>query len=376
MSIARISGTMLQANLERQGTNLSIDAAAYFDVSNYRLGVNNSSPQYTLDVTGNAHLGNLYILGNTIQLDSGYKLNLGAISNITIAGGAANTVVYTDGAGNLSFGNLAQLSGIEGFSGNSITLGANTRGTLAPGATSLSSTTTVTDAIALLNQSLGNITGGGGGAISTSGNINAGNANIAGNLTTGNITVNFNANVLGNIAVQNFISGKIKSGTVSIPTSANIIYVATNGNDTSNDGTINSPYASIAKAANSAPSGASIHVAPGVYTENNPVTIPNNVSLIGDTIRAVSVQPQNPNSDIFYLSGGTYVWGLTVKNYNANAFAYSPSMSNMNFYVSPYIQNITSSATNANACAVMIDGNYVGPLGTKAMIVGFYTMIN
>ena len=41
MAIAKITGPMLQANLERQGTNLSVDAAAYFDVNNYRLGVNN-----------------------------------------------------------------------------------------------------------------------------------------------------------------------------------------------------------------------------------------------------------------------------------------------------------------------------------------------
>ena len=77
MAIGKITGTMLQANLERQGTNISIDAAAYFDVTNYRLGVNNNSPQYTLDISGNAHLGNLYILGNTITTDSGKKLNLG-----------------------------------------------------------------------------------------------------------------------------------------------------------------------------------------------------------------------------------------------------------------------------------------------------------
>ena len=71
MAIGKISGTMLQANLERQGTNISIDATAYFDVNNHRFGVNTLSPQYTLDISGNAHLGNLYILGNTISSDSG-----------------------------------------------------------------------------------------------------------------------------------------------------------------------------------------------------------------------------------------------------------------------------------------------------------------
>ena len=66
MAIARISGTMLQANLERQGTNLSIDAAATFDVVNYRLGVNNNTPQYTLDVNGSANISGNAIINSTI----------------------------------------------------------------------------------------------------------------------------------------------------------------------------------------------------------------------------------------------------------------------------------------------------------------------
>ena len=145
MALARINGPMLQANLERQGQNISIDAAAYFDVNNYRVGINKSVPAYTLDISGNAHLGNLYILGNTISTDPGYKLNLGNISNLQINGGAANYVIYTDGAGNLTFGNLDTLSGLEGFTANYITLGSNTVGALASNAGSFTVNTTVTD---------------------------------------------------------------------------------------------------------------------------------------------------------------------------------------------------------------------------------------
>lgn len=147
---------MLQANLVRQGTNLSVDATAYFDVNNYRLGVNNSSPQYTLDVNGNAHVGNLLILGNTISSTTG-KINLGSIANVQITGGSPNTIVYTDGAGNLSFGTLDTLSGLEGFTGNYIALGANTQGALVSNATTLTTTTAVTDAIADLNYVLGKL---------------------------------------------------------------------------------------------------------------------------------------------------------------------------------------------------------------------------
>jgi len=309
MAIGRITGPMLFSNLDRQGVNLAIDAnLVYADVTNRRVGISSSNPQYTLDVNGNAHIGNLYILGNTINSDTGITF----VSNLT----ATNTKILS---------------------------------------TTISS-----------NSTTGALTVAGGAGI-------AGNLNVGGNLTVGS-----NFSLTGNIAVDWFVAGKIKSGSVNIPASAGQIYVATNGSD-SNNGTMNSPFLTIAAALASLPaqlsgSGTCVHIAPGVYYENNPVTIPQNVSIIGDTLRGVTIIPLNPNLDIFYISGGTYVWGLTVKNYYANAFAYSSSMSNTNFFVSPYIQNITSSTTTGTA--VMVDGNFVGPMSTKAMIVGFYTIIN
>jgi len=158
MAIGRINGPMLSSNLERQGINLAIDAnVAYFDVTNRRVGVNTSSPNYTLDVIGNAHVGNVYILGNAITLDSGYKFNLGSIANVQITGGSANYIIYTDGNGNLSFGNLNTLSGLDGFTGNNISLGSNVAGSFVSNAVTLTSSTDVTDAIAELNYVLGKL---------------------------------------------------------------------------------------------------------------------------------------------------------------------------------------------------------------------------
>jgi hypothetical protein len=159
MAIARINGGMLQSNLERNGTSISIDATAYFDVQNYRLAVgrNFQSPQYTLDIAGNAHLGNLYILGNTITAEAGKKINLGAIGNLVVTGGTGYDVVYTDGNGTLAFGNLNALAGVENFTGNNIQLGANTAGVLVSNAVALTNTTSVTNAVAQLNFVLGKL---------------------------------------------------------------------------------------------------------------------------------------------------------------------------------------------------------------------------
>jgi hypothetical protein len=157
-------------------------------------------------------------------------------------------------------------------------------------------------------------------------------------------------------------------------TPQNVIYVGKNGSD-SNNGSINNPFLTIKAALAAASAGnIAVHVAPGTYTEINPVTIPANVSLMGDNLRSVYVIPQTPASDLFYVKNGSYVWGITIKDYTANGFSYDPSTSSQNVFVSPYIQNLTSTTTTGTA--VYINGNNVSSISTKAMIVGFFTIIN
>lgn len=162
MAIARINGQMLQQTLERAGVNLSVTnllantPTAYFDVNNNRLGVNTGTPNYSLDVIGNAHIGNLYVLGNTITSDTGV-INLGSVANITISGGSLDYVLTTDGNGNLTWANVQTVINQTGLTGNAITLGANTVQTLVSNAVTLTQTTKVTDAIASLNYVLGKL---------------------------------------------------------------------------------------------------------------------------------------------------------------------------------------------------------------------------
>jgi len=95
---------------------------------------------------------------------------------------------------------------------------------------------------------------------------------------------------------------------------------------------------------------------------------------MGDNLRTVSVIPANPAGDLFYMTNAVYVWGITVRDYLGAAFAYNPDGSAGNVFTSPYIQNITSYTTTGTG--VRIDGSKVSANSTKAMIVGFYTIIN
>jgi hypothetical protein len=199
--------------------------------------------------------------------------------------------------------------------------------------------------------------------------ISIANANVGIN-TTGPTEA---LDVVGNITASGNITTTTGSFIGNIPASEFQLYVATNGND-ANNGNLNQPFLTV-KAALAAAAAlntyVSVNVAPGIYVEDNPVTIPPNVSLMGDNLRSVHIRPQTASADLFYVSGGCYVWGITIENYTANGFSYNPSTITT-AYVSPYIQNLTSSTTTGTA--VYIDGSKC--TGTKAMIVGFFTIIN
>ena len=99
MAIGKISGQMLQSDLVRQGVDLAIDSTlVYFDVANRRVGVNNTTPNVELTVSGNLYAN--YLTGNGRVL--------------------------------------------TGILGSNVLLGANTAGQLVSNAVTLTNTTTVT----------------------------------------------------------------------------------------------------------------------------------------------------------------------------------------------------------------------------------------
>ena len=80
MAISRVPGFSLLANLDRQGTDLSLTSSGqtlqYWDVTNYRIGINNQAPQQELDVTGNIITSNGHIYtGANLQYDIGSYTN-------------------------------------------------------------------------------------------------------------------------------------------------------------------------------------------------------------------------------------------------------------------------------------------------------------
>jgi hypothetical protein len=151
MTINKISGNILQDNLQR-GANLSIQGnLVYVDVVDTRVGINTSATTHTFNVVGNAHIDGIQLQGNAISADSGI-VELGSNANISITGGSNLDLLSTDGTGNLSW-----VAVNEAVLGNIIDLGTPSLGNLISNAVTLTTTTTVTDGIAQLNVILGKL---------------------------------------------------------------------------------------------------------------------------------------------------------------------------------------------------------------------------
>ena len=131
---------------------------------------------------------------------------------------------------------------------------------------------------------------------------------------------------LGELAV-NFYDGKIflKQDTAGVGVGTRIVevgagtttfvgktlFVTENGNDDNTGLDDNNAKATIKSAVASASSGDTIKVYPGNYTEDNPINLPDNVSVEGTELRRCLVTPQNNGTDLFYVSQGCHVTDLS-----------------------------------------------------------------
>ena len=106
MAINKISGNILQDNLQR-GTNLSVQGnLIYFDVNTNRVGIRTSSPGSDLEVVGVLEVGSVTI-DSAGNIDAG-GVNINALAE-PVANSDAATKFYVDSqTGNLtSIGNLS-----------------------------------------------------------------------------------------------------------------------------------------------------------------------------------------------------------------------------------------------------------------------------
>ncbi len=135
-----------------------------------------------------------------------------------------------------------------------------------------------------------------------------------------------NATIGSGVNILNFV-GRGVDVTNPSPVTVNIdivdnppgktVYVAMNGDD-SNDGlTLNDAKRTIKNAIGITSSGDTVKVTPGTYIENNPIILPESVSIEGAELRNCIVTPLNPGSDLFWVTNGTHLTDLSFQGQSA-----------------------------------------------------------
>jgi len=166
---------------------------------------------------------------------------------------------------------------------------------------------------------------------------------------------------------------RIGSGT----TVTNILYVTKDGNNNNTGKKLGDAKATIkaAVAIASTIPGTIIKVSTGSYLEDNPIKLGPQISIVGDSLREVTVIPNNTNQDLFHVSPGNYVTEMSYSgalDSGKAVFAFDPDEIKY-FNQSPYIRNCTNFIPNS--IGMRIDGKHaIGP--TRSMVTDSFTQYN
>jgi len=369
----RISGPLLQANLLRQGKDLSFadtndsDTLLYLDVNNLRLGINRDSATQTIDIAGKGFTNNLLSTTSTL-------------GNLEFRNNTIEAAV-----GEIFF-NAASVISVPEIDNNTIRIDDN------------KIETTVSNADLDVQK--------GQGSVSISNNLDVygdiftpSNIVIDGSITFGDNqsedTVQFNTEVnsdiipddstpasLGSSSKQwkdlytRLVNGKeVETGSVDARgvqyslRQGNIFYVSTEGSDANTGDHTQDPYRTLKRALDAADGSdlqsVTIHVLAGTYEEEFPLTVPSYVSVIGSDVRNTIVKPAIgfTNADAFLLDGDCTIENITVKDfyYDDNVgYAFRFKQDAIIKERSPYIQNVT----------VITKGSTVSPQDPRGFAAG------
>jgi len=158
-------------------------------------------------------------------------------------------------------------------------------------------------------------------------------------------------------------------------TVTNVIYVTKDGSDNNTGLKLGDAKSTIAGAVAISTTGSIIRVSAGSYIENNPVKLPSQVSVVGDSLREVSITPQNADKDLFHVSPGNYLSELSftgTMDAGSAIVAFDPEKPRYSTQ-SPYVSNCTNFIQNS--IGMKVDGNAVfGPF--KSMVTDAFTQYN
>jgi hypothetical protein len=328
-------------------------ATAIYRMTN--VGIGSSAPTVALDVIGNTNLVGILTVKQGTFLDSTLDVDGATTLNSTLDVDGATTLNSTlDVDLGTTLNSTLDVDGATTLNSTlDVDLGTTLNSTLdVDGATTLNSTLDVdlvatfndaTDATSTTSASV-QIDGGVGivkklfvggdtkiesetdstskdigalvveGGVGIEKNLNVGvNAKIIGTLELDNSLIDVNQQTGVGVAKTDYRLASVGSGVSWRPSGVethNTIWVSKNGID-SNSGLLEGDAkATVGAAAAIAQPGDTIKIRPGRYIENNPVGLQRDVSITGEDIRLVTIEPSNTSLDVFWVRRGCLVENL------------------------------------------------------------------
>ena len=396
------------------------------------VGIQNSNPTSTLDITGTLHATGAVDFDSTLNVDGATTLNdtldvigITTLRNQLIVGGAtsiANTL-GVDGATTLN--NTLDVIGITTLRNQLIVGGATSiASTLdVDGATTLNDTldvdgaTTLNDTLDVdgdvtfnsitesTNKDTGALIAQGGIGIEKNLNV-GGNTKLIGTLELDSSLIDINGETAGpGVGKTDYRLASVGTGVSWRPAGVetqNTIWVTKDGND-SNTGLLEGDAKStVGGAAAVAEPGDTIVIRPGVYTENNPIGLRTDVTVTGQDLRLVTIRPLNVTKDVFHVRRGCLIENInfagssvSIAHTGCGAVAFPPTNpadyavsgfiapgpaneGSTGRWRSPYVRNCTNFMTgsigmkiNGDHATASIPGNDL-----KSMVCDSFTQYN
>jgi hypothetical protein len=373
----RIGGGVLKDNLLRQGVDLAFETdLLYLKVSPEIQGTV-GAPAFD---DGDPNFSSP---GGRGSISQGIGINTDAPSDaLTIAGifGTNNLTSTVTNIANFEIDNSRFVAlGGDGFinlnAANNIFATAIATDNLKIDNNTISTTTTDTNieirpnGIGVVNiQSNWNITGGlhATGNITFEGNLTLGdnntdNVSFASDVNSDIIPDQTNTSDLGSLSKQwlniysNLLNGQAldldelivgNAGSSLARRQGNIFYVSTLGSDSNvgdhQHGAFRTLKHALAQSDGSTAGPISIHLFPGEYQEEFPLTVPSHVSITGEDLRNTIIKPTvgTQNNDAFLIEDDVTIENITIKDfYSGYAFRFTPGgLVNTR---SPYIRNVS-----------------------------------
>lgn len=388
MSLGRISGPLLKANLQREA-DLAVETdLLYIGHTDGKIGINTLTRprEFTVDGTLRARS-----TGQDLTITN--KLNIG---ELTFGPDGISTL-----QGNININTAGGVgSGVHvgGIRTSSIDINDNYVG----------SHTTNADVDVIPNGAgtIELITAG--KTVTVDGNVHAtGNITFDGNILIGGDGPEDNVRFLGDIdgnlmpditdtfdigtntkrfdlestslSVDNVISAEnVTIDGIEVTLSqGNIWYVAVNGDNTRRGTSPQGPLGTVKYALSQAQAGDTVFINAGDYEEEFPLEVPAGVTVKGQDIRNVEIRPttDNQSEDAFLLNGESTVENVTIKNFyydnvNDKGYAFRFAGDGKVTTRSPYIRNVTVITQGSSVSASDPRGFASGDAGKGALVDG------